>query len=201
MQDRLHCQGIPRDVVPSATVRHATASAGEIARLASTSSAAAGPRKATVWMCLRTVVTGTPRRTSPSASSPAAELPTAMTCTCARHGCTSLLSATPGTADCWANHKRGRTSQGRKARNEDDFMSSFSAWKARTTYYTCVATAQRCIACNSSQSPWNTGMQAQLHELPAKLSRAIQVSTKQEWQRTQWPGLPGGSTTASRTDR
>ena len=132
MQERLHCQGLPRDVVPSATVRHATASAGEMARLASTSSAAAGPKKATVWMRLRTVVTGTPRRTRPSASSPAAELPTAMTCTCRSHGCTSLLSAITGTADCWANHKRGRTSHGRKARKEDDFMSSFSAWKAWT---------------------------------------------------------------------
>lgn len=127
MQVWLHCQGLPRDVVPSATVRHATASVGEMARLASTSSAAAGPRKATVWMRLRTVVTGTPRRTSPSASSPAAELPAAMTCTRASRGCTSLLSAMPGTADCWAKHERGRTSQGRKARNEDDFMSSFSA--------------------------------------------------------------------------
>ena len=154
MQERLRCQGLPRDVVPNATVRHATASAGEMARLASTSSAAAGPRKATVWMRLRTVVTGTPRRTSPSASSPAAELPAAMTCT-------SLLSAITGTADCWANHKRGRTSHGRKARKEDDFMSNFSAWKAWTTCYECVAAAL--LDLQTLEAPGKTDMQASLH--------------------------------------
>ena len=79
--------------MPSATVRHATASAGEMARLARTSSAAAGPKKAAVWMRLRTAVTGMPRRTSPSASSPAAELPTAITCTWASHGRTQPVSA------------------------------------------------------------------------------------------------------------
>ncbi len=84
---RRPCGGAPSEVVPSATVRQATAARGEMPRLASTSSAAAGPRKATVWMRLRTAVTGTPRRTSPSASSPAAELPTAITCGRAARGC------------------------------------------------------------------------------------------------------------------
>ena len=100
VQEGLRCQSVPRDVVPSATVRQATASAGEMARLARTSSAAAGPKKATVWMRLRTAVTGMPRRTSPSASSPAAELPTAITCTWAIARMHEPVSATAGLANC-----------------------------------------------------------------------------------------------------
>lgn len=55
--------GLPSEVMPSAAVMHSRASGGEIAGLDSTLSASTGPRKATVWMPLRTRSTGTPFRT------------------------------------------------------------------------------------------------------------------------------------------
>ena len=53
----------PREVMPRAAVMHSRARGGEMFLLASTTRAATGPRKATVWMPLRTFSTGTPRRT------------------------------------------------------------------------------------------------------------------------------------------
>lgn len=66
-------------MIPKAAVKHATAKVGEVAGFDSTVSATAGPMKATVCKLLRTAVTDQPRATSPSASQPAAELPTAIT--------------------------------------------------------------------------------------------------------------------------
>ncbi len=72
--------GSPREVVPSAMVRHATAVVVEMPGLASTRRAAAGITKATVWTAFRTLVTDMPRLTSVSASKPALMDPIAITC-------------------------------------------------------------------------------------------------------------------------
>ena len=64
--------------MPRAQVMLATAMRGSLVP-DSTISAAAGPRKATVCSTLRTWVTLQPRCMSPSASTPATLLPTAMT--------------------------------------------------------------------------------------------------------------------------
>lgn len=49
--------------MPSAAVMQSRARGGEMAGFASAMSATTGPRKAAVWMPLRTRSTGTPRRT------------------------------------------------------------------------------------------------------------------------------------------
>lgn len=70
---------VPREVVPNATVRQATAALGVMPGLASTHSAAAGMRNAAVWMAFLTRVMGRPHDSRASARRPAVMLPTAMT--------------------------------------------------------------------------------------------------------------------------